>query len=93
MVGACDSVGDGAKLCCVYIKISHLILETIPGMGKLRVKQSPTAHLPSVPMGACCFADSGGGITNLIVSVWARKDLNGETVATVYVVSPSVNVE
>ena len=71
-----------------------LKIGAIPDKGRLHVKQSPTAHTPSIPMRACFFANSGGGKTNRIVSLLTNPELFGGNVFdAVYVVSPSVNVD
>ena len=71
-----------------------LKIGAIPDKGRLKVRQSPTAHMPPIPMRACFFANSGGGNTNLIVSLLTNPKLFGGNVFdAVYVVSPSVKVD
>ena len=71
-----------------------LKIGAIPDKGRLKVRQSPTAHMPPIPMRACFFANSGGGKTNLIVSLLTNPRLFGGNVFdAVYVVSPSVKVD
>ena len=66
----------------------------IPDKNRLKARQSPTAHMTSIPMRACFFANSGGGKTNRIVSLLTNPELFGGNVFdAVYVVSPSVNVD
>ena len=66
----------------------------ISDQGRLKVRQSPAAPMPPIPMRACFFANSGGGKTNLIVSLLTNPRLFGGNVFdAVYVVSPSVKVD
>ena len=66
----------------------------VPDSGRLTVRQSPTTHLPPVPMRACFFANSGGGKTNLIVSMLTNPRMYGGNVFdAVYVVSPSAKLD
>ena len=71
-----------------------LQIGAIPDKCRLKVRQSPTAHLGPIPMRACFFANSGGGKTNLCVSLLTNPRLFGGNVFdAVYVVSPSVKVD
>ena len=71
-----------------------LKIGAIPDKGRLKVRQSPTAHMPPIPMRACFFANSGGGKTNLIVSLLTNPRLFGGNVFdAVWVISPSVKVD
>ena len=54
-----------------------LKIGAIPDKNRLKVRQSPTAHMPSIPMRACFFANSGGGKTNLIASLRTNPKLFG----------------
>ena len=77
----------------------HLInmslqIGAIPDKGRLKVRQTPTTHMCSIPCLACFFVNSGGGKTNICVSLLTNPRLFGGNVFdAVYVVSPSVKVD
>ena len=71
-----------------------LRIGAIPGKGRLKVRQSPTSHMPPIPMRACFFANSGGGKNNLIIHILTKPKLfGGNVVDAVWVISPSVKVD
>ena len=71
-----------------------LRIGAVPDSGRLAVRQSPTSHLPSVPMRACFFAPSGVGKTNLMVSLLTNPRMyGGNCFDAVYVVSPSAKLD
>ena len=68
-----------------------LKIGAVPDKGRLKVRQSPTAHMCSIPCRNCFFANSGGGKTNLVVALLTNPKLFvGNVFDAVYVVSPSV---
>ena len=78
----------------MHLNKMSLKIGAVPVSNRLRVRQSPTAHMPPIPMRACFFANSGGGKTNLIVSLLTNPKLfGGNFFDAVYVVSPSVKVD
>ena len=71
-----------------------LQIGAVPDSGRLTVRQSPTAHLPPNPSRMCFFANSGGGKTNLIVSMLTNPRLyGGDVFDAVYLVSPSAKLD
>ena len=54
-----------------------LKIGAVPDKGRLKVGQSPTTHMPPIPMRSCFFTNSGGGKTNLIVSLLTNPKLFG----------------
>ena len=71
-----------------------LKITAVPDKGRLKVRQSPTPHLPANPSRIVFAANSGGGKTNLIVSLLTNPRLYGGNVYdAVFVVSPSVKLD
>ena len=67
-----------------------LKIGAIPDKGRLKVRQSPTAHMPPLVTRAILSANSSGGKTNLLVSLLTTPHLyGGDVFDAVYVISPS----
>ena len=71
-----------------------LKIGAVPDKGRVSVRQSPTAHLPSNPSRLVIAAPSSSGKTNLIVSMLTTPQLyGGDVFDAVYVVSPSAKLD
>ena len=71
-----------------------LKIGAVPDTNRLKVRQSPTKHLLTLPCRGTVNGNSSGGKTNLLVSLLTTPHLyGGKVFDAVYVVSPSVKLD
>lgn len=68
-----------------------LAIGAIPDKGKLNARQSPTAHMPSIPIRGIVFGAGSSGKSTLLVGLLTNPLLYGNCFDAVYAFSHSVH--